>query len=377
MKRKLTVGFIGIVGALVLALGFVLVAGDSGSGLDSADGGTVATDSAPETIADDPEGTDIAPVLEVLVEEQQIVEIYQEVSPAVVLVSVGFGTGSGFLIDDEGHILTNNHVVDGASSVSVTLSDGTELDGVVLGTDAVNDIALLLVDPAGLSGIEPLTLADSDNLLPGQLAIAIGSPFGLEGTITVGVISGLDRSLTGDDGRPITGVIQTDAALNPGNSGGPLLDSSGEVIGINTAIEGQSADGVGYSVPINTAKDVVSRLERGETVSRPWLGIAGTTVNSAVADALNLAADGGIYVLDVVPGSPADEAGLVGSGTTAGGEPDEGGDVITAVDGEELGSIDDLIEFLNRKAVGDGISLTVDRDGSMVLVQVTLAPFSG
>ena len=377
MKTKLTMGLIGIVGMLVLALGFVLVAGDSGAGSDSADGGTVATESAPETISDDPAETDNAPALEVLVEEQQIVDIYEEVSPAVVLVSVGFGTGSGFLIDDEGHILTNNHVVDGASNVSVTLSDGTELDGVVLGTDPADDIALIQVDPAGFRGIEPLRLGDSDNLVPGQLAIAIGSPFGLEGTITVGVISGLDRSLTGNDGRPITGVIQTDAALNPGNSGGPLLNSSGEVIGINTAIEGQSADGVGYSVPINTAKDVVSRLERGVTVSRPWLGISGTTVNSAVADALNLAADGGIYVLEVVPGSPADEAGLVGGGRTAGGEPDEGGDVITAVDGEELGSIDDLIDFLNRKAVGEEILLSVDRDGAMVSAEVTLAAFSG
>lgn len=377
MKTKLTMGFLGIVGVLVVALGFVLVAVDSGSDSGTANRETVASDSAPETISGDPGQTDNAPVREVLVEEQQIVDIYRDVSPAVVQVSVGFGAGSGFLIDDEGHILTNNHVIEGASNVSVMLSDGTELDGVVLGTDPVDDVALLKVDPAELSGIEPLTLADSDNLLPGQLAIAIGSPFGLDGTITVGVISGLDRSLTGNDGRPITGVIQTDAALNPGNSGGPLLNSSGEVIGINTAIEGQSADGVGYSVPINTAKNVLSRLEQGETVSRPWLGIAGTTVNSAVADELNLTADDGVYVLDVVPGSPADEAGLIGGGTTSGGEPGGGGDVITAADGEELRSIDDLIEFLNRKAVGEEISLTVDRGGATVSVEVTLAAYSG
>ena len=377
MKKKLTAGLIGIVSVLVLAMGFVLVAVDSGSGLDSTDGGTVATESEPEPISDDPGGVDAGPAPEVLVEEQQIVGIYQDVSPAIVLVSVGFGAGSGFLIDDEGHILTNNHVIDGATDVSVTLSDGRQLDGVVLGTDPVDDIALIQVNPVGVSGIEPLTLGDSDSLVPGQLAIAIGSPFGLEGTITVGVISGLDRSLTGNDGRPITGVIQTDAALNPGNSGGPLFNSSGEVIGINTAIEGQSADGVGYSVPINTAKDVVSRLEQGQTVSRPWLGIAGTTINSAVADELNLSTYGGIYVLDVVPGSPADVAGLVGGGTTSTGEPDDGGDVITAADGEELGSIEDLIEFLNGKLVGDVVSLSVERGGVMMSVEVTLAAFSG
>ena len=234
MKKKLTAGLIGIIGVLVLAMGFVLVAVDSGPGLDSSDGGTLATETEPEPISDDPGGVDVGPAPEVLVEEQQIVGIYQDVSPAIVLVSVGFGAGSGFLIDDEGHILTNNHVIAGATDVSVTLSDGRQLDGVVLGTDPVDDIALIQVNPVGVSGIEPLTLGDSDSLVPGQLAIAIGSPFGLEGTITVGVISGLDRSLTGDDGRPITGVIQTDAALNPGNSGGPLFNSSGEVIGLRS-----------------------------------------------------------------------------------------------------------------------------------------------
>ncbi len=376
MKTKLLAGFTGIALVLFLALGVVLATVDSGSDPDTTVTDTTEDESSPEVISDEPDQTDNVPAIEVLVEEQQIVDIYQDVSPAVVLVSVGFGTGSGFLIDDEGHIITNNHVIEGVSSVSVTLSDGTEIDASVLGTDPVDDIALLRVDPADVAGIEPLTLADSDNLLPGQLAIAIGSPFGLEGSITVGVISGLDRSLTGDDGRPIVGVIQTDAALNPGNSGGPLLNSSGEVIGINTAIEGQLADGVGYSVPINTVKDVVSRLERGETVSRPWLGISGTTINSAVSDALSLDADGGIYVLEVVPGSPADEAGLVGGGTTAGGEPGAGGDVITAADGEALASIDDLIEFLNGKEAGAEVSLSVDRDGAIVSVDVTLAPFS-
>jgi len=377
VKTKLLAGVTGIAVVLFLALGLVLVTVDSGSGLDTTVSDTTEEGSSPEPISDEPDQTDNAPAIEVLVEEQQIVDIYRDVSPAVVLVSVGFGTGSGFLIGDEGHIITNNHVIDGASSVSVTLSDGTVIDASVLGTDPVDDIALLQVDPADVAGIEPLAFADSDNLLPGQLAIAIGSPFGLDGSITVGVISGLDRSLTGDDGRPIVGVIQTDAALNPGNSGGPLLNSSGEVIGINTAIEGQSSDGIGYSVPINTARDVVSRLERGETVSRPWLGISGTTINSAVSDALSLDADGGIYVLEVVPGSPADEAGLVGGGTTTDGEPSAGGDVITAADGENLASIDALIEFLNGKEAGEGVSFSIDRDGVMVSVDVTLTSFSG
>ena len=149
------------------------------------------------------------------------------------------------------------------------------------------------------------------------------------------------------------------------------------MIGINTAIEGRSADGIGYSVPINTVRDVVSRLERGETVSRPWLGISGTTINLAVSDALGIDAGAGIYVLGVVPGSPADEAGLIGGGTDADGAPNGGGDVITAANGQELASIDDLIDFLNGREAGENVSLSIDRDGVMVLVDVLLASFSG
>ncbi len=306
-----------------------------------------------------------------------LIEIYQEASPAVVQISAGLGTGSGFLIDDEGHILTNSHVVEDVSSVTVTLSDGTELSGEVLALDPADDLALVEVDALDVSHIKPLTLADSDEVQPGQLAIALGSPFGLDGTITVGVVSGLDRTLTGDDGRTITRVIQTDASLNPGNSGGPLLNSDGEVIGINTAVEGQSADGVGFAVPANTAEDVLPRLEAGETVSRPWLGIGGTTVTGEIADALELAVNEGAYVLEVVPASPADEAGLIGGGTTAGGDPDEGGDVITAFDGQTLASIEDLIDFLNTKAAGDEVTLTVVRDEQTLELSVTLAAFEG
>lgn len=365
MKKKLLAGAMAVVAILALSIGLVSLivslSADSGSDGDNAGAEPVQAD----TVAAGP----------VLVEEQQVVDIYEEASPAVVQIEVGVSTGSGFLIDDEGHVLTNSHVVAAASSVTVTLSDGTELHGTVLGVDAADDLALVKVDASDVSHITSLTLGDSDNVHPGQMAIALGSPYGLEGTITVGVVSGLDRTLTGDDGRPITDVIQTDAALNPGNSGGPLLNSEGEVIGINTAIESQSANGVGFAVPINTAKDMLLRLEQGEKVSRPWLGVGGTTLTGEMADALDLAVDQGVYVLEVVRGSPADEAGLIGGGTTFGGDPDKGGDVITAIDGERVESIEELINFLNSKEAGDEVVLTVNRGGEILELSVTLAAF--
>jgi S1-C subfamily serine protease len=368
MKTRLVIGVTAVVAILALAIGLVSLNSDSGSNADADD-----TDTAAE------EQVQVDPVAAgpVLAEEQQVVDIYEEASPAVVQIAVGLSTGSGFLIDDEGHILTNSHVVDGASTVTVTLSDDTELDGTVLGTDSADDLALVQVSASEVSHITPVTFGDSDNVQPGQIAVALGSPYGLEGTITIGVVSGLDRSLTGDDGRPITGVIQTDAALNPGNSGGPLLNSDGEVIGINTAIESQSANGVGFAVPINTAKAVLSRLQQGQAVERPWLGISGTTLSGEMADVLDLAVNQGAYVLEVVRGSPADEAGLIGGGTTFNGDPDEGGDVITAIDGEPVESIEDLIDFLNTKEAGDQVTLTAVRGEDTLELSVTLDVFPG
>jgi S1-C subfamily serine protease len=172
-------------------------------------------------------------------------------------------------------------------------------------------------------------------------------------------------------------MIQTDAALNPGNSGGPLLNSEGEVIGINTAVQSQSANGVGFAVPINTAKAVLSRLQQGGAVERPWLGIGGTALTGEMADALGLAADQGVYVLDVVRGSPADNAGLIGGGTTFSGDPDEGGDVITAINGEPVESVEGLIGFLNSKQAGDQVTLTVVRGAETMDISVTLGTYPG
>jgi S1-C subfamily serine protease len=282
------------------------------------------------------------------------------------------GEGSGFFIDDQGHILTNNHVVENASSIKVALSDGTLLDGKVLGTDRSNDIAVVQIDVSKVASVSYLPLADSSKVRPGQMAVALGSPFGLQGSITVGVISGIGRSIPGSTDRQMTGIIQTDAAINPGNSGGPLLNSSGEVIGINTAIEA-SANGVGFAVPINTARTRLPELLKGGSVKTPWLGIEGMPVSKTLADQLKLPAEKGVYVVSVFPGSPAEKGGVTGGGKDDQNEPKGGGDIVTAIDNAPVTSVQDILTYLNGKQPGDKVALTVLRAGQTISVPVELA----
>jgi S1-C subfamily serine protease len=202
------------------------------------------------------------------------------------------------------------------------------------------------------------------------MAIALGSPFGLEGSITVGVISGLERAMPNAQERPITNMLQTDAAINPGNSGGPLLDSRGEVIGINTAIEASSS-GIGFAIPINNASSLLPALLQGGEVSNPWLGISGTDIDQELASMLNLAVDHGVYMVSVLPGSPAEKAGLIPGGSDQ-GRPTSGGDIITAVDGHPVAKVADLLQYFNTKKVGDQVSLSVTRGDKTLTVAVTL-----
>jgi S1-C subfamily serine protease len=316
-------------------------------------------------------------------DQSTVMSVYNAASPAVVEIDVTqqssffnqtSGLGSGIVLDQEGHILTNNHVVDGATSVNVKFSDGNTATATVAGTDAVDDLAIVKVDPSAVANITPLTLGNSDEVQPGQMAIAIGNPYGLDDTVTVGVISGLNRSIGN-----MNGMIQTDAAINPGNSGGPLLvvnsSGSGEVIGINTAIETSpsGAVGIGFAVPSNVASRVLNDLENGTTVARPWIGIEGTAITDALAQQLNLSVTKGVYVISVTPNSPAASAGLKGGNLDTNGTPAAGGDVITAVDGQSVATVPDISTYINNnKKVGDTVDLTVLRDGSQIQIQVTL-----
>lgn len=318
-----------------------------------------------------------------LFDENLVQDLYDSTISAVVKIETSeasgnvfaFGTrgqGSGFLVSDDGEFLTNYHVVEGAERITVILQNSKRLRAEVVGSDSSNDLALIRVDVSQLNGIAPLTLADSSKVRPGQLAIALGSPFGLQGSVTVGIVSGVGRSLPSITQRRIVGMIQTDAAIFPGNSGGPLLNSKGEVIGINTAVASRGNESLGFAVPSNTAKNILSRLASGLQIKRPWLGVSLLELDSERAEAAGLTVDQGIYIIDIVEGSPADQADLR-PGSDGSGLPGPGGDVIRAVDGVAVSTVDDLIMEFNSKQPGDEITLSITRDGEELDITITLA----
>jgi S1-C subfamily serine protease len=284
-------------------------------------------------------------------------------------------TGSGFLIDNDGHILTNAHVVQGAKSVDVQLGDGDSQQAQIVGIDPSSDIAVLKVD--NTEGVNPLPLGDSTKVQVGDPVVAIGNPFALDRTVTSGIVSALQRQIQAPNGFSISNVIQTDAAINPGNSGGPLIDGAGQVIGINSQIESQSGgnEGVGFAVPIKTAADVVSQLESGGEVHRAYLGITGGDITPDIAQALNLPVDQGVLVEQVLGGGPADDAGIkgaTGQATIAGQTVPIGGDIITKVDGKQISGMNDVISAVNDRKPGDDLTLTVWSDGQQKDVTVKL-----
>jgi len=291
--------------------------------------------------------------------------------------------GSGFVWDQQGHIVTNNHVIDGADKIEVTLNDGTILPAELVGADPDSDLAVLKVDLP--TGIAPLSLADSETVKVGQLAIAIGNPFGLEGTMTMGIVSALGRSLPTDEGLgsssyTIPDIIQTDAPINPGNSGGVLVNDQGQVMGVTAAIEssvGQSA-GIGFAIPSAIVQKVVPVLISDGHFDHSWVGISGISLVPDLATAMNLdTTQRGVLVVDVLPNSPAEEVGLQGSTRQAeieGTQVPVGGDVIVAIDGQTLHEMDDLIAYLAGKTeVGQQVKLTVLRDGKEITLSLTLA----
>jgi 2-alkenal reductase len=332
-------------------------------------------------------------IAEVDAEDALLANLYQQVNPAVVYVEVlvehegthvPLGSGSGFVIDTDGYIVTNNHVVVEADIVQVTFSDGGMAEAQVLGRDPYSDIAVIEVSVSS-ERLVPLELGDSSALQVGERVIAIGNPFGLEGTMTVGVVSAVGRTLAaqvlegvGNFSNPE--IIQTDAAINPGNSGGPLLDIRGRVVGVNTAIRSETGvnSGIGFAVPVDTVKRIVPHLIEDGTYRYPYLGIEAQTFFSLaqLADPLGLPVTRGVLISEVTAGTAAARAGLRGGDrevTVMGVPVKVGGDIIVAIDGYELRDFDDLIAYLVRETeVGQEAVLTIVRDGEELEVPVTL-----
>ncbi len=314
--------------------------------------------------------------------ETSLINIYQRVNPAVVHIrvftgsadfNIPLGTGSGFLYDNEGHIVTNNHVVTDGDSFEVVFDDGTRVEATIVGTDVDSDLAVIKAENVP-EGVVPVVLGDSSAVQVGEFVAAIGNPFDETGSMSVGIVSGLGRTLlsqrvTEDGGRySLPQVIQTDAAINPGNSGGPLLNMDGQVIGVNSAILTETGvnSGVGYTIPVNAVKRVVPALIAEGQYVYPFIGIRMLTLDITLQNELELSQTAGAYITDVSPDTPAEDAGLIGA-------EGPGGDLIVAIDGQPITTSDDLISYLVFETIaGQTVDLTVVRDGQEINLPLTL-----
>jgi S1-C subfamily serine protease len=376
-------------GAIVAVIGLIAIS----AGLVKSDSDSSSTTTAPVTapIVSKSDGEESANVVNQIykndgggvafIESQLGATEAQSFSPFGEPESEGGGvaTGSGFVIDSQGHILTNNHVVEGAEKITVKLGESDKnYTAEVVGADPASDLALLKVD-APAAELHPLTLGDSAKMEVGDPVVAIGNPFGLDRTVTSGIVSALQRQIQAPNGFSIDNVIQTDAAINPGNSGGPLINAEGEVIGINSQIETGGASsgnvGIGFAIPINTARAEIHQLETKGEVEHAWLGISGGSITPSLAKAINLPVSEGVIVQTVEKGGPADKAGIEGGNTSAtieGAEVSLGGDIITEIDGKKIAGMEELIEIVNQAKPGDSLELKVLRDGQTKTATVTL-----
>jgi S1-C subfamily serine protease len=385
-KRPLSNIVSGAIGGLiVLVIGAILI---STNVIDTGETKTVVR----ESTVTQPTGTSTGS------EGRSVRDIYKQEGRGVAFISAhgvtsdesspfgtpqeGDATGSGFVVDNDGYIVTNAHVVEGADSVDVSFDEnGDSVSAEVKGVDTSSDIAVLKVDPSDVKDLTPVPLGDSTKLEVGDPVVAIGNPFGYSRTVTTGIVSGLQRRIQAPDGFTISNVIQTDASINPGNSGGPLLDANGRVIGINSQIAtggGQGSVGIGFAVPINTAKKLLPDLKAGETIERAYLGVRMSTVTPQLADDLNLAVDHGVLVVEVTPDSPADKAGMRGGRTnTAQGIP-AGGDVIVAIDGKQMRDDKAVADTIASHKAGDSVEIEYYRgnDKKTVTVELTKRPAS-
>lgn len=362
--------------------------------------GQVTTQTTPTSTVEIPapslEAPPLPPTLDLRTQEELLTSLYQQVNPGVVAIHVlssdsmgSSSLGSGFVIDKAGHIVTNYHVVQAASELEVDFPSGYKTRAEILGTDSDSDIAVLKVDvPA--EKLVPLTLGDSDQLRVGQTVVAIGNPHGLYGTMTVGIISSLGRTMQSLHEAPggayftAGGIIQTDAAINPGNSGGPLLNLDGEIIGVNVAIQSSTFDGsgqpvnsgIGFTIPINIVKRVVPYLIADGYYNYPYIGIGslpGGELTLLQQEDLGLPQSTGVYILDVSSNSPAEAAGLRGATRDNNNGLPLGGDLIIAIDDTQVRNFNDLITYLSmHKSPGDAIMLTILRAGEETQIELTL-----
>ncbi len=340
-------------------------------------------------VAQPPSNPALQPVpVDLISSQDTLIQLYQRVNPGVVALRVltteGGAQGSGFVIDKEGHIITNYHVVESEKELEVAFPSGLKVRGEVIGTDLDSDLAVIKVD-APQEELSPLTLGDSDQVKTGQMVVAIGNPFGLEGTMTTGIVSGLGRTIrslhttTSGGSFTVGDVIQTDAAINPGNSGGPLLNLNGEVVGVNESIITNNSSpvnsGVGFAISINIVKRVISSLIEKGKYDYPYLGIVSANdLTLLQQEALGLPRSTGVYVTSVSPGGPAEKAGVRGGTADSNitGLP-KGGDLIIAIDGKPVVTFNDLIGYLvKQKKPGDTVVLTVLRDGKELQLSLTL-----
>lgn len=318
-------------------------------------------------------------------DEQNNIEVYRTISPGVAFIRTtsveqdfygepqeGRGSGSGSVIDSNGHILTNDHVVAGAQKLTVSLGGDKVYPARKIGSDPDTDLAVIKID-APREALTVVPLGDADQLVVGQKVLAIGNPFGFDRTLTTGVISGLQRTIRARNGRPIEGAVQTDASINPGNSGGPLLDSRGRMIGINSQIltPGGGSVGVGFAVSVNVAKRVIPQLIQFGEVRRPKLGVNAIDVERLRAQGIQMPVEKGLFLRNVVPGGSAERAGLRGLQETANGGAVLG-DIITSIDGEQMDELDDLYRVLDRKQIGETVQVEVFRDGKRTILPVRL-----
>jgi len=389
-KRSFRTPFISALlgGAVVAVFGAIAIA----AGWIHSDGGSTTTVaaplSAPVVSKSSDEGANVVNQIYkndgdgvAFIESQIAAQESQSLSPFGEPESEGGGTatGSGFVIDSEGHVLTNNHVIEGADKIEVKLgASDTEYRAKVVGADPASDLALLKVE-APADQLHPLTLGKSSEMEVGDPVVAIGNPFGLDRTVTSGIVSALQRQIEAPDGFSITNVIQTDAAINPGNSGGPLINAEGEVIGINSQIAtgggGNGNVGIGFAIPIDTARSEIHQLITNGEVEHAFIGISGGTITPELAKAINLPVKEGVIVQSVVKGGPAAKAGLEGGTTSAtidGAKVSLGGDIITEVDGKKVAGMDEVVEIVNKAKPGESLELTILRDGSTKTATVTL-----